>query len=401
MNGNRGRTEIPSRHGPLTRREFLRWGIASGSVLLLPGEAFCRWSGGGTRNVKSITTGDAPAELWKWSRAVYYQEALKNGFAKCLTCPNECVLPPGGRSRCRSHVNREGKIHTLVYGNPCAVHIDPVEKKPLYHFLPGSSTFSVATTGCSFNCLNCQNWEISQARPEDVDFEELFPGEVVASALRGDCRSVAYTYTEATTFFEYMIDTARIARSKGVRNLWVTNGYIRREPLLDLCSVLDGANVDIKGFSGEVYRDLMAGKLEPVLETLEILKEKGVWFELTALIVPTYTDDMGRIREMCRWILDRLGPDVPLHFSRFYPRYRLTHLPPAAVPFLADARKEAMGMGLRYVYVGNVPPGEWDDTVCPSCGKTVVRRRGYRILENGISGGKCAACGTPVAGVWQ
>jgi len=384
----------------MNRRDFLRWTAACGALLGLPGEARCGWFLSGEKNRKTVTPNDAPRELWKWSRRVYHQESLKNGYVKCLTCPNECILPPEARSRCRSHVNKNGILHTLVYGNPCAVHVDPVEKKPLYHFLPASTTFSIATTGCSFNCLNCQNWEISQARPEEVKFDDLFPAAVVEKAADTGCRSIAYTYSEATTFFEYMIDTARIARQKGIRNLWVTNGYIRREPLLDLCGVLDAANVDIKGFSQEVYGELMGGKLSPVLETLECLKERKIWFEMTALIVPTYTDDMEQVRKMCRWILDRLGPDYPLHFSRFHPRYRLTRLPPTAIPFLVDARKAALTMGLRYVYIGNIPPGEWNDTFCPGCRKAVVRREGYRILENGMAGGKCGSCGTPVAGVW-
>ena len=392
--------------GPLTffpamnRRTFLRWAVAAGALLGLPGQARCGWFLPGGKNEKTVTGNDAPRTLWKWSRRVYHQESLKNGYVKCLTCPNTCILPPEARSRCRSHVNKDGTLYTLVYGNPCAVHVDPVEKKPLYHFLPASSTFSIATTGCSFHCLNCQNWEISQARPEEVRFQDLFPEAVVEKAEKAGCSSIAYTYSEATTFFEYMIDTARTARRSGLRNLWVTNGYIRREPLADLCGVLDAANVDIKGFSEEVYGKLMAGRLAPVLETLEFLRERKVWFELTALIVPTYTDDRARVREMCRWILDRLGPDCPLHFSRFYPHYRLTGLPPTSVPFLVDARKTALDMGLRYVYIGNIPPGEWNDTFCPGCGKAVVRREGYRILENGITGGACPTCGTPIAGVW-
>ena len=185
----------------MTRRDFLRWGVACGAVLGLPGEARCGWFLSGEKNEKPITLNDAPRELWKWSRAVYHQESLKNNYVKCLTCPNECILPPEARSRCKSHVNRNGTLYTLVYGNPCAVHVDPVEKKPLYHFLPASSTFSIAATGCSFNCLNCQNWEISQARPEDVKFDDLFPGAVVEKAAETGCRSIAYTYSEATTFF--------------------------------------------------------------------------------------------------------------------------------------------------------------------------------------------------------
>jgi len=385
---------------PLTRREVLRAGLACACVLS-PVDLFAANVFGGTKNIKKVIPNDAPKKPWKWSKEVYFKRELKNDYVQCLTCPNTCILPPGARSRCKSHVNIGGRLYTLVYGNPCALHIDPVEKKPLYHFFPGTHTFSIATTGCSFHCLNCQNWEISQVRPEEVRFHDMFPSAVVEAATEQNCRSIAYTYAEATTFYEYMIDTSRLAKERGIKNIWVTNGYINETPLLELAKSMDAANVDIKSFSEDLYSRLNAGGLRPVLNTLRLLKERGVWFEMTALIVPTYTDDMEMIKRLCHWIVETLGPDYPLHFSRFSPRYKLTHLPPTPIAFLEKARRVAMKRGLNYVYVGNIPPSNSNNTYCPSCGKMIVDRRGYRINAINIGDGKCLSCGQVIAGVWS
>ena len=383
----------------LTRRELLKAGIA-GALMLTPADSITASLLSPGENKKGIILNDAPDVLWKWSKEVYFQERMGKGHVRCLTCPNRCLLPPDGRSRCRSHVNKDGTLYTLVYGNPCAVHIDPVEKKPLYHVLPGSHSFSIATTGCSFHCLNCQNWEISQVKPEQVTFYDMFPEAVVHQAVKAGCASIAYTYAEATTFYEYMIDTCRSARERGIRNVWVTNGYINVPPLMRLCKTMDAANVDIKSFSESVYAQLNAGKLAPVLQTLKILKDQGVWFEMTALIVPTYTDDMDMIRRMCHWIVENVGPDYPLHFSRFFPRYKLTHLNATPTSFLEEARQEALRIGLHYVYIGNVAPDESSHTYCPACKKVLIKRVGYRIQENRLSEGRCPYCGQAIAGLW-
>jgi len=383
----------------LTRRELIKMGIV-GALSMSSADVFAWWFYPSEKNEKRITQNDAPEKLWKWSKEVYCQVDLGRSV-QCLTCPNQCILEPNARSRCKSHVNKNGKLYTLVYGNPCAAHIDPVEKKPLYHFLPSSRVFSIATTGCNFHCLNCQNWEISQARPEDVRFTEMFPAAVVENARKTGCRSVAYTYSEATTFYEYMLDTSRLAREEGVKNIWVSNGYINRPPLIELCKTLDGANIDIKCFSEDICRRLNAGRLKPALNTLEILKEKGVWFEITALIVPTYTDNMEMIKRMCGWILENLGDDYPLHFSRFHPRYKLTHLPPTSISFLESARATAMERGIHYVYVGNVPQADSNHTYCPSCKRKIAGRQGYLITEMRIRNGRCSFCRQPIAGVWE
>ncbi len=360
-------------------------------------------SAAGVRGVRgTIFKGDAPAKPWKWSREGFLFSRLDNGKTVCLVCPNRCVLSPGDRSVCRSKVNIGGTLYTLTYGNPCSVHMDPVEKKPLYHFLPRTRAFSIAHTGCNFRCLNCQNWEISQVKPERVRRSvELFPAEAVDAAIKGKAASIAYTYSEATTWIEYMADTARIAREKGIKNLWISNGFINTGPLADLCKVLDGANVNLKSFSDEIYRKLNGGRLDPVLRTFKTLHEKGVHFEMTNLLVPGYTDDAEMLKKMCAWILENLGPDHPLHFLRFFPHYRLNRLAPTPIATLARFRKIAMAEGIRYVYVGNVPGHEGNSTYCHNCGKLLVERRGYSIPEYNIENGVCNFCKTHIPGVWS
>jgi pyruvate formate lyase activating enzyme len=298
-------------------------------------------------------------------------------------------------------VHKDGKLYSLVYGNPASVHVDPVEKKPLYHFYPGTGVFSMGYAGCNLHCLNCQNWEISQRRPEDLRTYSLFPEQAVASAVKSRSLSLAYTYNEPSVTYEFMLDTARAARAKGLKNISVTNGYINREPLLEFCRYLDAANVDLKSFSDRTYRTLNFGKLQPVLDTLKLLKEKGVWFEITTLIVPTYTDDPDMIREMCRWIRRTLGPDYPLHFSRFHPQYKLDHLPATPPSKLLRARAIAMEEGLHYVYIGNYRTGEGSNTYCPQCGEPVIERVGYVIKRMNLEAGRCGTCGREIAGRWE
>ncbi len=348
-----------------------------------------------------VLRGDAPKRRWKWSREALHYRRLEDDRTQCLICPNRCTLSPGDRSVCRSKVNLEGTLYTLAYGNPCAVHNDPVEKKPLYHFRPQTKVFSLATTGCNFRCLNCQNWEISQARPEDVRFFELFPAEAVdAAAARGSV-AIAYTYSEAITYYEYMRDTARLARARGLQNLLISNGYINREALEDLCDVLDGANINLKAFSDGIYRKLNGGTLQPVLETFKTLHRRGVHFEITTLVVPGYVDDDGMTRAMCDWILEELGPNHPLHFTRFVPRYKLNRLPPTPVSTLERCREIALKAGLHYVYVGNVPLHDANHTYCHQCGRRVVERLGYHIPAYHLKDGCCKFCGTAIPGRWD
>jgi len=320
---------------------------------------------------------------------------------RCLICPNECNIKEGDSGDCRSRVNKNGKLYSIAYGNPCAVHIDPIEKKPLYHFLPGTTAFSVAVAGCSLACLNCQNWEISQKSPAETRNYDLLPHEAVASTLKNRCRTIAYTYSEPTTFYEYAYDTSVLAREKNIKNIFKTSGYINEEPLRKICRVIDAANVDLKSFSNEIYLKLNAGALQPVLNCLKIMKEEGVWLEITNLIVPSWTDNLEMIRKMCGWLTGNGMENNPLHFSRFYPTHKLTQLPPTPVNILVKAAGIARSEGLKFVYVGNVPGNEEANTVCPSCKKVLIERKGYSILQNNISGGNCIFCKAKIPGVWE
>ena len=320
---------------------------------------------------------------------------------RCQLCPNKCTIKEGERGDCRTRINRNGELITLAYGNPCAVHIDPIEKKPLNHFLPGTTSFSIATGGCNLACLNCQNWQISQKAPDEVGAVDMMPGSVVSAAKAQGCPSIAYTYTEPIVFYEYTNDTAKIAHEKGLRNVIVSAGYIGERPLREWCKNIDAANIDLKSFSDEIYQRLNAGSLQPVLNTLKVLKEEGVWLEITNLIVPQWTDDPEMIKRMCGWLVDNGFEDNPLHFSRFTPMYKLNRLPATPPEILEKAHEIAIEAGMKYVYIGNVPGHEAQDTYCPACRKKIIDRSGFRIRENHIVDGHCGFCGEPIAGVWK
>lgn len=382
----------------MDRREFIKKGVFAAAGIAV-GAYTINSLMSRPAQLSSAIKGGAPDSLWKWSKEAYHYVKLGNNV-QCHICPNQCILENGDRSICRVRVNKDGKLYTLVYGNPCSVHVDPIEKKPLFHFLPATGAFSIATAGCNFRCQNCQNWAISQSRPEDTKNTELFPEGVVQSALNNNAKSIAYTYSEPTIFYEYMYDTSKIARQNGLRNLWITNGYMNEEALVDFCQYLDAANVDIKGFREDIYNSLNAGRLQPVLNTLKTLKRQKVWFEITNLIVPTYTDNLDAIREMCDWIVNNIGPDYPIHFSRFTPIYKLTSLPPTPVDTLENAAKIADDAGIKFVYIGNVPDSERQNTYCPECRNIVIERKGYRITQNNLQNGACGSCGERIAGVW-
>lgn len=319
---------------------------------------------------------------------------------QCELCPRRCILGPGQRGDCRVRENIGGELTTLVYGNPCAVHIDQMEKKPLFHFLPGSPVFSIATAGCNLHCRFCQNWTISQRTPEETNNYDLPPEKLVAAASRNGCRSIAYTYSEPIVFYEYMYDSSVLAHKHGMKNVMVTAGYINEKPLEELALVIDAANVDLKG-DNEYYQEVCGGNLDPVLKTLTTMREKGIWVEITNLIVPTLNDDPKKIKWLVEWVSDHLGPDVPLHFSRFHPMYKLRNLPPTPAETLKMAREMALEKGLHYVYIGNLRWPEGEMTYCPGCGKAVIKRSGYTILENHLKDGKCGFCGKGIAGVWK
>jgi pyruvate formate lyase activating enzyme len=388
----------------LNRRQFM---LATAASLCSTTASYARWPFFGSADDLpsdirgTIFPNDAPASLWKWSTTAHHFTRLNHGAVMCTLCPNRCRLSPGDRSVCRSRVNLDGTLFSLAYGNACSANVDPVEKKPLYHFLPATRVFSIAAAGCNFRCLNCQNWEISQARPEDVRHIDLFPEAVTSAAVKSGCQSIAYTYSEPTTFYEYMIDTARIARSSNLNNIWVSNGYINREPLLALCQVLDGANVNLKSISDDIYRQLNGGQLKPVLDTFVTLHRQGVHFEMTHLVVPGYGDHDDMIHRLCGWILENLGPDHPLHFLRFFPRYQLDRLAPTPVATLIRFRELAMAEGIRYVYLGNVPGHAGNHTFCHHCKRLLVERQGYHVPAFHIVNGCCQFCHTPIPGIWS
>ncbi|MFZ0472510.1 MAG: AmmeMemoRadiSam system radical SAM enzyme [Bacteroidales bacterium] len=332
-------------------------------------------------------------------RLAMYQEESARGVI-CRICPNECNPKEGELSDCRNRVVRKSKLYTMAFGNPCAVNIDPVEKKPLYHFLPGSTAFSIATAGCNFACLNCQNWTISQTSPDKTRNYDMPPEDVVAKAISGNCKSIAYTYSEPVTFYEYVYETSKAARAEGIKNIMHSNGYINREPLRELCRYIDGANIDLKSFNDSTYLKLSGGKLQPVLDALKVYRDEGVWLEITNLIVPGWTDKPDEIRVMCRWLADNGFTETPIHFSRFQPQYKLEHLPPTPAGILDTAAAIAHEEGLKYIYIGNVPGTDIDDTVCPSCKKKVIERSGFRIVSDSLKNGKCS-CGTTIPGIWS
>jgi pyruvate formate lyase activating enzyme len=334
-------------------------------------------------------------------REARYWERLDNDWVKCALCPRRCVVPPGGRGYCEVRENKDGTYYTLTYGNPCAIHVDPIEKKPFYHFLPTTMAFSIATAGCNLDCKFCQNWQISQARPEELDNTNLAPEELVLAAIRSESQSIAYTYSEPTIFFEYMLDCARLAHEAGLKNVYHSNGFINPEPLKELCPYLDAANIDLKGFTEEYYKEMSDASLAPVLETLKTLRAEGVHLELTTLLVPGRNDDPETLAAMCAWIRENLGEAVPLHFSRFHPQHRLKNLPPTPVERLEEARRIALDAGLKYVYIGNVPGHTANSTFCPECGRLLIYRVGYTVDPSGLVSGACPACGTEIEGVWH
>ncbi len=330
-----------------------------------------------------------------------YWKELEDKYVKCELCPNLCVIPNLGRGRCGVRINIEGKLYSLVYGKPVAVHIDPIEKKPLSHFLPGTAVFSIATAGCNLGCVFCQNWQISQVKPEDADHYNLSPEQIVTVVKKNKLPSIAYTYTEPTVFYEYMLDTAKLAKKAGIKNVMHSCGYINPKPLKELLQYMDAANIDLKGFSEEYYQEMAFGRLEPVLTSLKTIKQAGVWLEITNLIVPGKNDDPEMIRKMCQWIKNELGSDVPLYFGAFHPNYKLKNVPPTPVKTLEMAHKIAKEEGLNYVYIGNVYGHFGEDTYCPDCGRAVIKRQGYKIVENNLVDGKCKFCGEKISGVWR
>lgn len=319
----------------------------------------------------------------------------------CNLCPNRCHIQPGKSGICRNRINENGTLYSMAYGRVCALQTDPIEKKPLLHFHPGTNVLSLGAAGCNLSCLNCQNWTVSQASPADIDYNYFSPNDIVNLAHRTNCRQVAYTYTEPLTYLEYTCDCATACKEAGIKNVLVSAGYINAKPLQDLLPYLDAANIDLKSFSDSIYRHISHAHLQPVLHTLEMLHDAGIWLEITNLIIPTINDDFKMIKKMCHWLADNGFKETPLHFSRFFPQYKLMDLPPTPIDTLLNAKDIALEEGLQFVYIGNTNLPDAENTYCPECGKLLVKRAGYTIEENHMHSSHCPWCGASIPGKWS
>lgn len=335
----------------------------------------------------------------KFHEAMYY-EKLHGKLVQCHLCPNQCILSPGQFGTCKARKNIGGKIYSLVYGRIATSHLDPIEKKPFFHVLPGAAAFSIATTGCNIQCLFCQNWEISQVFPFDIPTTPATPQQVVGQALAIGARSIAFTYSEPIISYEYVLDIARLAKLAGLKTLMVSNGYIEQEPLKELLKYIDAYKVDFKGFDEQFYEKLTKGHLQPVLETMKTVHQSGKWLEIVTLLIPGQNDSDQQVRNLTSWIKENVGTDVPLHFSRFSPQYKLLNVPPTPPQTVIRAREIAIKEGLKYVYTGNIdyPPGEI--TRCPQSGEEMIVRQGMFTIYNGLVNGKCAD-GEIIPGIWS
>jgi len=370
------------------RRTFVQAGAAAVALLSLPSPL----PGKDALEVRYGLVRPHPAAFFR---------PLPDQRVECQLCPKSCQVSKGDRGDCGVRQNREGQYYTLVYGNPCAVHLDPIEKKPFFHVLPGSASYSLATAGCNLHCKFCQNWGISQARPEETYNFDLPPEQVVAAARENRCPSICHTYVEPIIFYEYMVAVGRLAKQAGILNTCHSAGYIQARPLADLVKVLDAACIDLKSFDPKFYRDMVDGELQPVLDTLKTLRRQRVHVEIVNLIIPLYNDQPENLKAMCQWIRDELGPLTPLHFSRFYPLHKMKNHFPTPVSTLEQARQIAQKAGLKYVYIGNLPGHEAENTYCHGCGKLVIPRRGYQLGEVHVKEGKCAFCSAAIPGIWK
>lgn len=333
--------------------------------------------------------------------AMLYQRI--NGNVKCSLCAHRCNIADNKRGICGVRENHKGILYALVYRKAVAVNIDPIEKKPFFNFIPGSTSYSMATVGCNFRCKFCQNADISQVSKGNGEIigQDIPPEEIVKTAKDYSCGSIAYTYTEPTIFFEYAFDTSKIAKKEGLYNLYVTNGYMTEEMLNTSNGYMDAANVDLKGFTDKFYTDVCGAKLQPVLDSLKLMKKLGIWVEITTLVIPTLNDSVDELRQMAEFIRDELGKETPWHLSRFHPDYLLRNLPSTPDETLHRGRGIGLDAGLRYVYVGNVPGDEGENTYCYNCGELLIRRYVFDVIENKIEDFKCPACGAKIDGVWE
>ncbi|MGZ4788964.1 MAG: AmmeMemoRadiSam system radical SAM enzyme [Terriglobales bacterium] len=330
-----------------------------------------------------------------------FYNKLPSRNVQCRLCPRQCVVAPKGRGHCNVRENRSGTYYSLVHSRLCTAHVDPIEKKPFFHFRPGTPALSVATGGCNVNCKFCQNWEIAQIAPEQLRRQYVTPSNLAAAAKQNGCPTLAYTYSEPIIASEYYLDCAEAAHSLGVNSVFVSNGFILREPLNNLCDRMDAIKIDLKAFSDAYYRKVVNAELRPVLDTLLHIRKRGVWLEIVYLVVPTLNDSDNEFKTMAKWVRSELGSDVPVHFTRFYPLYRLKNLPPTPIETLQRAKAIADSEALHFVYVGNVPGDPGEHTYCPKCRHIVVERAGFTVRRLQLKNGKCVFCQQPIPGLWS
>ena len=378
---------MSTRSRAVSRRAFIK--SAAGAAMAAPRLLAPATPGGTTAAVREPQ-----------AREASYYEKLGEKKIACRLCPHGCQVADLERGSCGVRENRGGVYYTLVYGQPCAVHVDPIEKKPLFHYFPGSQAYSLATAGCNFSCRFCQNWDISQRRPEQVQHITLMPEEVVRQARLQRCRLIAHTYSEPVVFFEYMRDCAALGREKGIPNVMISNGFIEKKPLQELCRHLGAVKVDLKAFTEGFYQEQCGGRLKPVLDALLALRAEKTWLEIVVLIIPGLNDSSGEIGRMCRWLAREMGPDVPLHFSRFMPTYMLKNVPPTPPATLHQARRIAMDAGIRFCYIGNLL-SDAENTYCPACGKRLLRRLMFSVENEGLTGNRCRFCQAVIPGVFS
>jgi pyruvate formate lyase activating enzyme len=333
-------------------------------------------------------------------KAMFFKKTDGN-LIQCELCFRQCLIPEGRRGFCRVRENRKGDLRSLVYGKPAGLQVDPIELEPMYHMVPGHKNLCVYTASCNFRCKHCQNWSISQSAPEQIRPLRYTPGGIVEETLKQGCRSISHSINEPTVFFEMMYDVARIAKKKGLLTLCHTNGGMAKEPMTELLKYLDGVTVDLKSFNPRFYREISEAKLEPVLGTLKTIRQSGKHLEIVNLIIPTLNDDLADIKKMCRWVIENLGQETPIHFTRFSPQYKMTHLPHTPIRTLEQAMEIARAEGMKYVYVGNVVGHPANSTYCPQCGKMLVERSHFIMLKNHIKNGRCPSCNERIPGVWS
>lgn len=378
----------------LTRRQFVKkLGLMGLQFLGLTALISC---------LRKRSTPPSSHEAEGLHEARYYRRLtgeLKD--VQCNLCFRQCAIPEAGRGLCLARENRGGKLCTLVYGKPVAVHIDPIEKEPMYHMYPGSDTLCVGTASCNFRCLNCINWHIAFKAPEEVEAVPFSPKEIVKMAIEHEVPTICFTYNDPIVLYEYMFDIANLAREEGLNVTFHSNGSFAPKPLRTLLHYMNAVAIDLKAFNAETHRKLTTGELLPVLETLKTIKEEGVWLEIVHLVIPSWTDKLEDIEKMCRWIKDELGEETPVHFSRFFPACKLTNLHPTPLQTLEEASLIAQEVGLQYVYIGNVTGHQRSNTFCPNCGELLIRRRRFMIVTNNIEGGRCRFCGYEIPGLWE